>query len=195
MSNQNLPVVVDFSPINPVPEKAPAPPIDLQNPFLSFDDVLPANYFSMERLQEWLDEREAESRILTISAASMEYVFDPEKGVESGEWKPCLSFAETATMLVINVSRGKQLKAITGSPFMKDWGASGRQVAIKPGIADSKAQIIIKPIPGGTTHMAKGQALAEDPEPEWAQPAANGNGKGKANGRQKVDETNEALFG
>lgn len=134
--------VADFQPVNDVPDKAPPPPVDLGNPNLSFDDVLPANFFSMERLQDWLDERDAESRVLTVAGASVEYVYDPEKGEHTGEWKPCLSFAETGTMLVINVTRGKQLKRLTGSPFMREWAKAGR-ITIKPGIADGHAQIVI----------------------------------------------------
>ncbi len=139
---------VTFRPVNDVPDKAPVPTMDLDNPNLSFDDVLPSNYFSMERLQEWLEEREAESRILNVTGASVEFVYDPEKGIETGEWKPCLSFEETDTMLVINVTRGQQLKKMTGSPFMKDWARVG-QVALKPGIGNGKAQIVFAAIPGG----------------------------------------------
>ena len=54
---------VTFAPINDVPDKAPAPQVDWTNPDLSFDDVLPSNYFSMEELELWLEERGAESRI------------------------------------------------------------------------------------------------------------------------------------
>lgn len=131
-----------FGPTLDVPDKAPAPKMDLTNPLLSFDDVLPSNYFSMERLQEWLEERSAESRILTVAGCSVEYVYDPEKGDESGDWKPCLSFEEVETLLVINVTRGQQLKKLAGSPFLADWANVGK-VAIKPGIANGKAQIVI----------------------------------------------------
>ena len=134
--------LVDFNPINDVPDKAPAPQMDLSNPNLSYDDVLPSNYFSMEELELWLEERSAESRILTITGCSVEFVYDPEKGEATGDWKPCLSFAETATMLVINKTRGMQLKKLTGSPFLKEWAKAG-QIAIKPGIGNGKAQIII----------------------------------------------------
>ena len=134
--------VIDFNPINNVPDKAPAPQMDLTNPNLSYDDVLPSNYFSMEELEIWLAERDAESRILTVTGCTMEYVYDPEKGETTGDWKPCLSFAETATMLVINKTRGMQLKKLTNSPFLKDWAKAG-QIAIKPGIANGKAQIVI----------------------------------------------------
>lgn len=134
--------VIDFNPINNVPDKAPAPQMDLTNPNLSYDDVLPSNYFSMEELEQWLEERNAESRILTVTGCTVEFVYDPEKGEASGDWKPCLSFAETATMLVINKTRGMQMKKVTGSPFLKEW-AKASQIAIKPGIANGKAQIVI----------------------------------------------------
>lgn len=153
MSNKDVSIkeefaitVTSFHPVNDVPDKAPKPKMDLDNPNLSFDDVLPSNYLSMEDLQIWLDEREAESRILTVTGTSIEFVYDPEKGEESGDWKPCLSFTETGTMLVINKSRGQQLKKLTKSPFLKDWATVG-QVAVKPGIANGKAQIVIEKVP------------------------------------------------
>ena len=141
---------VAFHPINDVPDKAPAPQLDLTNPHLAFDDVLPSNYFSMEDLELWLEERGTESRLLTVIGCTLEYVYDPEKGVESGDWKPCLSFDETATMLVINKSRGMQLKKLTKSPFLRDWAKVG-QITIKPGIANGKAQIVITAVPDGLT--------------------------------------------
>jgi hypothetical protein len=45
-------------------------------------------------------------------------------------------------MLVINKTRGMQLKKLTNSPFLKEWAKAG-QIAIKPGIGNGKAQIII----------------------------------------------------
>lgn len=139
-------VVASFHPINDVPDKAPAPQLNLDDPNLAFDDVLPSNYFSMEDLELWLEERSAESRILTVIGCTLEFVHDPEKGVETGEWKPCLSFEETATMLVVNKSRGMQLKKLTRSPFLRDWAKAGR-IAIRPGIANGKAQIVIAAAP------------------------------------------------
>lgn len=138
---------ISFQPINPVPDKAPPAQMDLNNVNLSFDDVLPSNYFSMEDLDIWLSERNAESRILTVAGCTVEYVYDPEKGEDSGDWKPCLSFEETATMLVINKSRGQQLKRLAHSPFLRHWANVG-QIAIKPGIANGKAQIVITAVPG-----------------------------------------------
>jgi hypothetical protein len=139
-------MLANFQPLNDVPDKAPAPQLDLTNPNLAFDDVLPSNYFSMEELELWLEERSADSRILTVTGCTMEYVYDPEKGEATGEWKPCLSFEETATMLVVNKTRGMQLKKLTKSPFLRDWANVG-QIAIKPGIGNGKAQIIITAVP------------------------------------------------
>ncbi len=142
--------LANFQPLNDVPDKAPVPQLDLTNPNLAFDDVLPSNYFSMEDLELWLEERGGESRILTVTGCTLEYVYDPEKGVESGDWKPCLSFEETATMLVVNKTRGMQLKKLTQSPFLRDWATVG-QIAIKPGIGNGKAQIIITAVPTMTS--------------------------------------------
>jgi hypothetical protein len=144
-----------FAPINDVPDKAPAPQVDWTNPNLSYDDVLPSNYFSMEELELWLEERNAESRILTVTGCTVEFVWDPEKGEATGDYKPCLSFEETATMLVINKTRGMQLKKLTRSPFLRDWAKVG-QIAIKPGIGNGKAQIIITAVPGSSPVPANG---------------------------------------
>lgn len=137
---------VSFHPINDVPDKAPVPQLNLDNPNLAFDDVLPSNYFSMEELELWLEERGAESRVVTVIGCTLEFVYDPEKGEATGDWKPCLSFAETGTMLVINKTRGMQLKKLANSPFLREWASVGR-IAIKPGIANGKAQIVITVVP------------------------------------------------
>jgi hypothetical protein len=156
-------VTVSFNPINEVPLTAPPVKVDLMDPNLSFDDVLPANYFSMEDLQIWLDERGAESRILTVTSLTMEYVYDPEKGEATGEWKPCMQFAETGTMLVINKTRGQQLKRMTGSPYLRDWASAGA-VAIKPGIGNGKAQIVFTAIPAATAAPEpQGDSMADEP--------------------------------
>lgn len=169
---------VSFAPTQDVPNNAPPMQLDINNPMLSYDDVLPSNYFSMEDLQIWLDERQATSRILRVIGCTVEYVYDPEKGEETGEWKPCLHFADTGTLLVINRTRGQQLKRISKSPFLKDWSTVG-EIAIKPGIGNGKAQIIIERAP--------------DADPDWAKDAVE-----PANTDMEdmpLDELNEELFG
>lgn len=151
MSNKNgskALTVVDFGPTVEVPEKAPPLQVDVTNPLLSLDDVLPDNFISMEGLEAWLKERGAESRILTVIGVSMELLYDPQKGEKpaDGEWKPCLSFAETASKLVINKTRGAQLTALARSRLLAAWAQVG-QIAIRPGIANGKAQVVIDPVP------------------------------------------------
>lgn len=146
--NKKQLVPSDFSPIQEVPAAAPVPPTDLSNPHLSADDILTENYFSMANLEQWLEDRDAESRILTAERCTVEYLYDPQKDKDgsNGEWKPVLWFAETDTGLVINKSRSQQLRKLTGSPLLSAWADVG-QITIKPGIANGKAQIVIGRIP------------------------------------------------
>lgn len=144
--------VVDFSPTLEVPENAPALTVDPSNEALSFDDLFPENFFSMESLQAWLSERKAESRLLGVVGASMELLYDPSTEKPSdGRWLPCLSFRETPTKLVINKTRANQLRKLTGSPLLADWAKVGA-ISIAPGIDNGKAQICIKRPP-----MTKGE--------------------------------------
>ena len=148
--NTNL-TVVDFSPTFEVPDKAPTMPIDTSNPNISFDDLFPENFFSMDALQHWLAERGAESRALTVTGASMELLYDPSnEKPEDGRWLPCLSFAETTTKLVINKTRGNQLRKLTGSPLLAKWADVG-PICLAVGVDGGKAMICIKRLPEGET--------------------------------------------
>lgn len=139
---RNLPAVINFAPTLEVEDTAPALKVDVNNPDLAFDDVLPSNFLSMEGLQRWLNEREAESRVLTVSHVSVELLYDPKKGEKpkDGEWKPVLWFEETESGLVINKTRGEQLNKIAGSPLLARWREIGT-VALTVGIFGGKAQI------------------------------------------------------
>ena len=78
-------------------------------------------------------------------------------------------------MLVINKTRGMQLKKRTRSPFLRDWARVG-QIAIKPGIGNGKAQIVLVDVP------------QDDPDPDW--------GKTKEElANMSDDEFNDELFG
>ena len=141
-----------------VPDNAPPMPAWASNPQASYDDALPSRYMSLERLGEWLDERQAESRVLTVTNVTCELLYDPEKEEpKDGEWKPCLHFDETTELLVINKSRGQQLKKLANSPMLASWAKVGT-VALKAGIANSKAQIVISRVP--TTGNADDVAAA-----------------------------------
>ena len=142
-----------FLPTQDVPTAAPKPPADLTNPYLSADDILTENYFSMAVLEQWLEERGAESRLLTVTGCTVEYLYDPQadKDGTNGEWKPVLWFDETDTGLVINKTRSGRLRQITGSPLLASWSQVD-QITIKPGIGNGKAQIVITPVPGENGH-------------------------------------------
>ena len=147
--------IIDFSPTIDVPNDAPIMTFDPQNEALSYDDLFPENFFSMESLQVWCNERGAESRLLGVVGASMELLYDPSKGddaYKNGDWRPCLSFKETSTKLVINKSRGDMLRKITGSPLLADWAKVGA-ISIAAGIANGKAQIVIKRPPMTSTEL------------------------------------------
>jgi hypothetical protein len=143
-----MPNLTKSNPIAPtldVPRAAPEPQFDLADPDLNFADVFPENFFSLEGLQTIVDEIGG-PLVLTATACTVEYVFNPEKGENSGEWRPVLSFEETDTKLVLNKTRGRTVMQLARSPLVKNWGKIGR-VAIRPAIRDGHAQIVIEPAP------------------------------------------------
>ena len=74
-------------------------------------------------------------------------LYDPEKeDAQDGKWKPCLSFVETSAKLVINKTRGQQLKQLAQSPLLKAWATVG-QIALRVGVFNGKAQIGIERVP------------------------------------------------
>lgn len=153
---------LDFSPIIPVPDEAPKPKVDFSNPHLSFEDVLPKTFLSMEALQAWLDTHRAESRIVTITSVTMEYLWNAEKkNPDQGEWKPVLWFAEMEQGLPVNQTRGLQLTKMAGSSFLAAWAKLG-QVAIRPGIVAGNAQIVIMPVPAAAFNGGHGRATTID---------------------------------
>lgn len=168
--NEKALTVVNFAPTIDVDGNAPAPTVDFYNPHLSFEDVLPDRFFSLESLQAWLDARNAESRILTVQKVAMELLFDASKGetAKDGEWKPVVWFGETETGLVINKTRGQQLTKLAGSPLLAAWEKIGR-VAIKPGIANGHGQILITRVPGDNNASGKaapaGRVVEDDEVP------------------------------
>jgi hypothetical protein len=128
-----------------VPETAPAPTFDLDNPKLTFVNLFPENFFSLEGLQLIVDEGGG-PLVLTVSGCTVEYVYNPENGENSGSWKPCLSFNEVPTRLVLNKTRARAVMDLVRSPFVRDWGGIG-QIANKPAIKDGHAQIVIESVP------------------------------------------------
>ena len=170
-------VPVQVNPIAPtldVPDKAPPPSFDLTNPDLTFVDLFPENFYSLEGLQAITDEMGG-PLVLTVASASIEYIYNPEKGEDSGQWKPVLSFAEATTKLVLNKTRARVVMQLAGSPLIRNWHNIG-SIAIKPGIVDGKAQIQILRPPKRT----------QQPTPRK---------NGKAVDDKSIDELNQELFG
>jgi hypothetical protein len=157
-----------IAPTLEIPDSAPAPSFDLANPDLNFVDLFPENFFSLEGLQVIVDEGGG-PLVLTVIGCTVEYVYNPENGESSGSWKPCLSFAEMPTRLVLNKTRARKVMEIAGSPLLSEWAGIGH-IAIKPAIKDGHAQIVI-------------EAVSED-----------GRKNGAASGRT-VDDINKELFG
>lgn len=175
--SENLPAIVDFSPLYPVPEGAPPMPFDVTNSYLSADLIpsLNANFMSATRLREWLNERDADSRTVTVTGVSVELVYNPLEGEtpDKGEWKPCLSFAETPEMLVVNIPRRKQLERLTQSSLLARWAEVGQTMLMVTGEPPTH-QITIMAVPGSTRPNRR-----------------NGNGRS----RQTVSQINDELFG
>ncbi len=149
MTNQTALTILDFTNTIEVPANAPKPPAWMFDENASIDDALPQRFMSMEALEEWLQDRHAESRILTITAITCELLYDGaegEKAAAAGEWKPVLWFEETETGLVINKTRGQQMKKLANSPLLKHWAKVG-QIALKVGVFNGKAQIGITAVP------------------------------------------------
>lgn len=150
----------DIAPTLDAPENAPLPNFDLTNPNLNFVDLFPENFFSMDGLQVIVDEGGG-PLVLTVIGCTIEYVYNPEVGEASGSWKPCLSFAELPTRLVLNKTRAKAVMEIAHSPNARDWGGIGR-IAIYPGIKNGRAQIVIEPV-----HDTSDEHLKADGKADW----------------------------
>ena len=153
----------EIAPTLAAPEKAPIPSFDLGNPNLNFVDLFPENLFSLDGLQVIVDQGGG-SLVLTVTACTIEYVFNPENGEASGSWKPCLSFAETPTRLVLNKTRARSVMDRARSPFARDWGGIGH-IALRPGIKDGRAQIIIELVPAVGIEASDGKVRNAEIKP------------------------------
>lgn len=118
-----------MSPIAPlldVPAVAPVPTFDLTNPDLTFDDVFQPNYLSAEYVEAMMEANGGVPLEYTVEQCTIEYVYDPTQGENSGEWKPVLHLAGTESKIVLNKTRAELCIAITGSRRIRDWDGLGR---------------------------------------------------------------------
>ena len=131
-----------------VPEGAKPKPDLIWDENTTVDDLAPPRFFGLEAMQESFRLRSkasgerVESMVLTIAGISQEYLCDPDRPKE-GDWKVCLSFEETPTMLVLNKTRLQQMSQITGSPFPMSWVTYGK-ISLRPGLFNGKGQIGIE---------------------------------------------------
>jgi len=141
----NLPTVTDFQNAIEVSNAAPPPPAWMFDENASIDDLVASKFLSMESLSEWLKDRRAQARILTVKGLTAELLYDPSKGEteKDGEWKPVLWFSEIESGLVLNKTRSFHMKRLTNSPLAK----AGRVVALTVGVHEGKAQIGIEAPP------------------------------------------------
>ena len=158
----------------PVPANTPAKaPVPLFNPQdANYFDMFAPQYYNLETVQALM--REGGGPLLRqVERVAVEYVFNPERGEDSGEWKPVIHFVGNGPALVLNQTRAKALMNASRSIHVNEWHRVG-WLEVSVGIENGQAQIVITPAnpPAGTESSATG-----------------GNGRASA-----LDEVNDLLF-
>jgi hypothetical protein len=153
------------------PEKAPVPRFDPGD--ANYFDMFAPQFYNLETVQTLMKEGGG-PLLLKIVSVDVEYVFNPERGEDSGEWKPVIHFANGGPALVVNRTRARTLMDAAGSIQVKDWSRVGwLEVAV--GIENGQAQIVIQP--SANSHVGDEPGSQMD-----------------ADGSPKVDMLNEELF-
>lgn len=131
-----------LAPTTEIPFGIELPPFDLFSSEITFDDLFPPKFLSAEFV-----EARGNEMTLTVEGISIEYVYDPEKGETTGEWKPCFHFREITSLLVLNKTRAETCRRITGSNRAIEWGNVG-QIKLRTGAdkKNRKYQILIEPV-------------------------------------------------
>jgi len=152
------------------PEKAPMPGFDPS--VANFYDMFAPQYYNLDTVQALMNEGGG-PLLLEVETVNVEYVYNPEHGEDSGEWKPVIHFKGGGPALVANQTRAKVLMKASKSIRVKDWHRAG-WFEISAGIENGQAQIVILPstIPNndGKTSLGK-------------------------DGESDLDNLNEELFG
>lgn len=127
-----------------LPDDAAALGFDPNAESFSWFDVMPANYWSLELLEErkqllggW--------PVLTADKITLQQVIDPLDDNPDRTPKLVLHFAENAPAVVINKSRARLLTALTGTANPALWveRLPSKQLGIEAGILYGKAQIVL----------------------------------------------------
>ena len=156
------------------PENAPMPAFDPGE--ANYFDMFSPQYYNLETVQALMKEGGG-PLLLQVEQVAVEYVYNPEHGEDSGDWKPVVHFLGNGPALVLNQTRAKTLMKATRSIHVEDWQRVG-WLEVAAGIENGNAQLVITPsiAPGEATHS--GAVTAGD----------NG-------GEMAIDELNEELFG
>jgi len=153
------------------PVKAPAPLFDPQD--ANYFDMFAPQYYNLETVQALM--REGGGPLLReVERVAVEYVFNPERGEDSGEWKPVIHFVGNGPALVVNQTRAKVLMNASRSIHVNEWHRVG-WLEVSVGIENGQAQIVITPW---------------NPPPGTDPSTTGGNGRANA-----LDEVNDLLFG
>ena len=123
------------------PEKAPVPNFDPNE--ANYFDMFAPQYYNLETVQALMQEGGG-PLLLEVDRVGVEYVYNPEHGEDSGDWKPVVHFYGGGPALVINQTRAKTLMKAAGSIHVEDWHRAG-WLEVSAGIESGQAQILIAP--------------------------------------------------
>ena len=155
------------------PEKAPMPAFDPNG--ANYFDMFAPTYYNLDTVQA-LTKEGGGKLLLQVKSVDVEYVYDPSKGEDSGDWRPVVSFVGGGPKLVLNQTRSKVMMNASRSIHVGEWQRVG-WLELWAGIENGHAQILIAP--------------AEQPRDVQRDGSADGNGEQA----QTIDELNEELFG
>lgn len=149
----NLPVTTLDLPGN-TPETAPIPAFDPSD--ANFYDMFAPQYYNLDTVQALMEEGGG-PLLLEMDRVNVEYVYNPERGEDSGEWKPVIHFKGGGPLLVVNQTRAKVLMKAAGSIRVKEWTRVG-WLEMAAGIENGQAQIVIQPssVPAGESEAVPG---------------------------------------
>jgi hypothetical protein len=168
----NLPAVPYQLPEN-TPEKAPMPTFDPND--ANYFDMFAPQYYNLETMQA-LTKEGGGPLLLQVERVAVEYIYNPEHGEDSGEWKPIIHFVGGGPALVVNRTRAKVLMDTTRRIQVSEWHRVG-WLEVSMGIENGQAQIVITP--------------AETPDDQ----SQSNTSEADTDGRVDVDALNEELFG
>lgn len=143
MSKKNGELIL-ASPIAPtleIPDAAPMPHFDLNDPELTMMDVFAPNFFNGQTVTDIYEETGGWP-VYTVIACNIEPIYNgrEDKDGKKTEFKPVLTFAETAIRLVLNVTRASVIARAVKSKRIVDFAAVGKLELSVPGGLNAKGE-------------------------------------------------------